>query len=821
VDLKVIAFARCGSDIRGNVATFASLNWLTAPAGELSMDISQAKQDLLLELQKEQVDFSKVSELSDALVNLRENSVRFTVDAQHINRLGYELVGKQETALSELIKNAYDADATTVDIKFQNYAWPGGTLVIKDNGSGMTAETIKSTWMRLSTNDKAEHPKSPIFERPRAGRKGIGRFAVQRLGYRLTLESGCEGDSEGIRVTFNWAEQFKSGKELGQVWSELERIKKKPADQGTTLIISDLRDAWSDAHFDRAWKSVLFLQPPYPIAEPSAVPQNMEVAADGVKPDNTNPHDEKIDVKPKNQFEVTIDGVTNGKQTARFDLQNTFLNHALAIITGTIDESGKATFTLNSKRLGLTDELRPDHIFRQTGPVSLEARYFIYEAGSMSGVSQRVAALMGRQYGGIRIYRNNFRVMPYGEPEDDWLRLNEDVARRKILPAGNNYNFFGHVSLDPDKNPKLDETSSREGFVENEAFHELRKFARECIEWAVIAIAEGRKKKRTSSQSDYVSEKAKREKEAAERMEAMRMRLEEVEKKLADQRENILEGGDAVHGALAALSDVIVEVKDIREETAEELERSLEYENMLRILASLGISISMFGHEIKSIGNAVRGNISLLQKNAKNLKILYERDTIEDGADKIKKSTDRMFNLGGYIENMTSYTESRTLKNIHMLDAIETFVNQFRTYMLKQSIKIDVDVHPKDLTTLEMHASEIDSVLFNFTTNAVKAIRKAHSKNPKIKITCRQDGDFILLSFEDNGAGVKEDIQDRIFEPFFTTTQIEGDEISGMGTGLGLKIVSDIAASYGGTVDLVPASEGFQTRFDFRIRRKI
>ena len=115
------------------------------------------------------------------------SEVGFSVDAGLIQRLGYELVGKAETAVSELIKNSYDADATIVEVEFVDTNEEGGTLIISDNGVGMTQSQLLNGFMRISSTDKVHNPTSSIFHRTKAGKKGIGRFAAQRLGEQLTI----------------------------------------------------------------------------------------------------------------------------------------------------------------------------------------------------------------------------------------------------------------------------------------------------------------------------------------------------------------------------------------------------------------------------------------------------------------------------------------------------------------------------------------------------------------------------------------------------------------------------------------------------------
>jgi HSP90 family molecular chaperone len=110
--------------------------------------------------------------------------LRFTADAALIDRLGRELVGKQETALIELVKNSYDADAEYVKVTLTN-----NVLVIDDNGVGMARDELIDGFLRLASDMKVRHPLSQKYKRHRAGRKGIGRFSTQRLGSSLRLRT--------------------------------------------------------------------------------------------------------------------------------------------------------------------------------------------------------------------------------------------------------------------------------------------------------------------------------------------------------------------------------------------------------------------------------------------------------------------------------------------------------------------------------------------------------------------------------------------------------------------------------------------------------
>ena len=189
-------------------------------------------------------------------------NIGFTVDAGLIQRLGYELVGRAETAVSELIKNAYDADATIVDVEFINTTQPHGTLIITDNGTGMSLEQLLNGFMRISSTDKIHNPISSKYKRAKAGRKGIGRFATQRLGEKLTIITQTQNDDRALRLSINW-DQYEEDKDITSITFPLEMVDKERV-EGTTLIIDNLREGWTGAAINRVYRYILELfQPDY------------------------------------------------------------------------------------------------------------------------------------------------------------------------------------------------------------------------------------------------------------------------------------------------------------------------------------------------------------------------------------------------------------------------------------------------------------------------------------------------------------------------------------------------------------------------------
>jgi signal transduction histidine kinase len=767
------------------------------------------------ELNKDVPDWQLIERITRMEVDSNPNSVRFSVDAGHIQRLGLELVAKQETALAELIKNAYDADATRVTVSFTGHDKPHGTLIIEDNGSGMTFDVVRDAWMRLSTAHKQAQPLSPIFNRVRAGRKGIGRFAVQRLGKTLLMETEVAGLKQGLRVYFDWDGRFNAGRDLNDIFSDVEEYDKPVERARTCLSIGHLRETWSDAGLRKVWKMILSLQSPF-----VTVPNIASVSGSGEDPG----------------FEVLLNGSSSKNQNTSLEIESGFLQHAIAEISGTVYPDGRAVVRVVSNKLAFDEQHEFDEKFLLTGPLTYSAKYFIYKSDLLSGLSVPSAQEMGREYGGIRIYRNGFRVAPYGERSDDWLKLDRDTSRRALIVPANNVNFFGQVLLGREENPLFEETSSREGLIENEAFEELRKFVRESLEWGFLRVAAVRGRKQTAGQKDFVSTaRLRKPSEVIDTLlstftgtdaddassSSLGMLRPQKDEDVPSEESGSRHEPDSyeLNAARYAFEAAREELKLWEADVEEREAASLQYEEMLRILASLGLSISVFGHEIKGIRGSVSAHLAVLQEEIASLPSSDGKTHLESVVNGLMSATGRMFDLGGYIAGLMSSTESRELRSLSVKGAVKRFEEQFRQYMDRQKIDFEYHVVPDNLRTVEMHASEFDSVLLNFLTNSIKSMKAAKVFPRRVRVTAVQEDDMVLLTFEDNGQGIPTAVQERIFDAFFTTTVgLDDDGLAGPGTGLGLKIVSDIATSYGGSVSVGEPRDDYTCLIEFRVR---
>ena len=703
------------------------------------------------------------------------DKIGLTVDSALINRLGYELVGRAETAVSELIKNAYDADARKVEVFFKDTDLPGGTIIVRDNGTGMDFQKLKKGFLRISTNDKVENPNSERYSRPRAGRKGIGRFATQRIGSKLTITTTKLNMNYALRVTIDW-QAYQPNTDLETVLFPIEKVEKSQS-EGTELTITGVRDAWTDGAILRVHRYVIDLfQPDY-------------LHGNGVQGENTF---ETVFLKWNDDHYIPLE---NG--------QEDFFTKALAVINGKVDGNHKGEITIKSDSFIMDDILYMDGEYSLLKNVSFKAYYFIYGrpeyySNGMSATTLKTIQKVATKASGIRLYRNGFRVLPYGEPSNDWINLNARWAGSSgvNIPFGT-HNLFGYVELIDLEGILFDETSSREGLIENDAFFQLTDFL-----YKAFAMARNRI---SSSQG---LQRLKENRGATDPSEPQPEVQESVLEKIAFVRSYVQSKHELVGTEAEHQQKRVIDMLTAVERIMSELE-------MLRVLAGLGLSIGSFSHEMDQFKPSLIGDLTHLLRNDMPIK---------DIADSLNRHLETMFAYTRFFNITVSENLNRNLGPVDVFEIMDRFHNTIKDDLDRQQILFDFVPSVFDLMVGPMHEAELISVLYNLYTNARKAIIK-NNQPGAILVTAGIDDRNVYLCFQDNGIGVPEEYKERIFDAFFTTStpaSFSADEKTKLtGTGLGLKIVRDILMTRGGKIFLEAPDTGFKTNFKILLPRAI
>jgi signal transduction histidine kinase len=745
------------------------------------------------------IDPGKLVELATAVAREDPNRAWFSIDAGLIDRLGLELVARQETAVAELIKNAYDADALKVDVTFVDCFEPRGTLIIEDDGDGMTRDELINGFMRLSTTHKVRQPRSPRLKRERAGKKGIGRFAVQRIGKRLKLTTQTEGATEALVLEVDWS-QFQPDRELGTIACSLLSGPPRKAGRGTTIEIQDVRDAWTDAQIRRTHRYVTeLLRPGW-----NGVHQPDGSAAS--KPDS---------------FDVDFYWTREDQDIEVLDFDAILRESAVAEVVLNV-VAGKVEAKLHLLKVAPgTEERLPLDGTEAAGldGVKLRAFYFIQVSDYVSKLNRRFLADFLRHYGGVRFFRNGFRVPPYGGKDDDWLGLDFSQQQRGILVPHNNQAFYGHVEASDPDGRLFPETSSREGVLETLAFVTLRKLCFGALTEAAIRVGNSRTRKtKASGPSTSRSAAADSLRGAGQDVRGIAAEAEQAAQAInnlplpPEEKRQVVETATHLKQLADDLATRVEAEADVEEARSTAL---LEEVDALRVLASLGMLVGEFAHEIRHILNALIADSLRLGEFGPTM----EPAKAASVAARLRSNIDGLRSLATYFDQAMADRAQRQIHPVDVRATAQSFAQMVRRRLEASKIELTVQAAGFDLLSRPMHASEWTSILFNFLTNAEKAIKRARVKG-RLLIEVVRDGAELALRFADNGVGIPEQDRERVFEPFFTTSTQFGEAPDGTvvsGTGLGLKIVRDIVAARNGSVELVAPAEGYRTCFEVRV----
>jgi signal transduction histidine kinase len=672
-------------------------------------------------------------------------------------RLGEELVPDADQGVIELVKNAYDADATRCLVELAGTELFGGSVRVSDDGSGMTAHDVIQGFLIIGRSRKEAAELTRRFNRIPVGDKGLGRLSALRLGRRVRVVTRPRSaPSVELRLELDW-DDFDRAEAVEDVAIEvLEFETQEPP--GTEILIEDLRAPFTRGTADKLARSLLLLSDPFR-------------DVDGLEAMSGDPG-----------FAAELRAPEYQELQAK--VETSYFKDADFRITGDLDAEGNGVFRLLDWK---GEELYSSAAQRkfQAPPLRFDLWNFVLDKARFSNKSFTLPEVRAwlKHIGGVHIYQDGIRVPPYGGPGNDWLDLNLMRVRSPEMRPGTNTSI-GRVTVS-NAGGQLVQKTDRIGFVENAAFLELREFCQNCLDWAAKVRVSERDARRRAERDDV----SKRSKRADESLQAVLTKVVPLTKRK--------EVDVAIERVLKASER---ETKVLREEL-----------QLYRSLATAGMTSAVFAHEIGR-------PLELLDSNLTSLLNLIPEDSREAARRRVGRIERSRAQLNSFISIPLKLLAKgkRRYEIVDLNLCVGNLVSLLDPILDHYRVRLDVDLAPTNTRIMGSEAL-LEGILLNLITNSISAFqrRKLDADQRIVQISTGYDGD-VLLMVEDNAGGIQDLEVREIFLPGVTSSK----DGTGFGLTIVQDSVSDLGGSvdvdaltpFGGalfTVKLPPKNDLF------------
>lgn len=767
---------------------------------------------------------------------------RFTVDTHIFRELGEMLVGRDSTALVELIKNAYDADAKLITVTGNGLRTTRGSIILADDGNGMNQDVFEKGFLRVASRIKEEgERRSPLFKRRFTGAKGIGRLAAHKLSSFISVDSNPSSkvfkNRECIFASIDWKmieEEFETLEELYQEPDDDEEAAAKKDRKtpiiilesaarsgcGTQIKLTRLRRKWTSKELERFFWEIQTFRPPESLTNPSKKFFPDPLYFKKIKTSDSASSDPGFKVVLKGDFESS---------EAYFAAQVSAASWILEIDAN--KKKKKVIYTITPTKNYLRDNPESDAEqveYELDFPDEIQGPYFqsrvlIFEGHSASQ-NKAIRKWMGKMEG-IRIYMEGFRVLPYGESGNDWLELDTDYKKRgrtlsylkdfeglefdiekskdEGLSGPTNSGVFGAVFLTQNDSCDLRMIVNREGFIHDSSFDSLQKIVRVGIDLSTRERHAASYWRRMKWHEDRVPKTIALDESPKSLKEAVASNITSASQLAKEARQA------AAAGKFEEAENKIRKAASKFQTGSEISSRLLTEPELTRILAAIGTQMAAFVHEVKGLlGTSltleraiakIKKDTSVKSETRKKLAQLSQAIT------DMRKSVERQ---ASYLTDITSPDARRRRSRQKLNERFESAKRIVLPEVSRKELLIENEI-PVSFKTLPMFPAEVTLIFSNLLSNAVKA----SDVNGSILASAEKTQDGIIVFLSNTGKKVNVPKAEKWFRPF-ESTSTSVSPLLGQGMGMGLPLTRNMIEEYGGSVKFVNPVDGYSTTIE-------
>lgn len=656
-------------------------------------------------------------------------------------RLGEELNQSPSQGIVELVKNAYDADAPDCTVELRGVSKPGGTIRISDRGNGMDVDTIENYWLVLGNSPKTGVEVTPRGRRV-AGSKGLGRLSALRLGKVASLTSVEHKDLESKhRITIDWDELDKASAVEDVNLNIISTRNTQPLTSGSQIFIQNLRESLNQHEVRGLARSLILLSDPF---------------------------------NDKSAFKVKL--VSAEYEELSQLVEQSYFSACEFHMTATINEEGKASAMAKDWRgdtlytAGHNDFGAKENSSYVCPPATFDIWIFLLSSGSYSTRRVSVSEVKNwlKEFGGVHFYQNDLRVSPYGDQGNDWLGMNLLRAKNPELRPSTNTSI-GKIVV-RDVNNHLIQKTDRSGFIENESFLDIQRFATDSLEWLAKRRIEEREKKRRTARK--VSEdKTNREKKVV---------------------------ADAIESIEGNTKTLVKTAFEKHERQQQKLIRNLKKEIQLyRTLSTVGITTAVFAHELNHPIKLISQSIRTIRLRAKKLFSVEYEESFAEPIKRIISSLETVRVPSNVTLSLIRF-DKRRVARIDIHDILKNIKELYTPFLSDRKTELVLEFYSGD-PYLRGSVAAFESIVTNLINNSLASFDSVNPKNRKIVVSTKVVDDTLELLVKDNGSGITQIRLEDIWLPGETTKK--------NGTGLGMTIVKDAVEDLSGKVQAVAIGE--------------
>jgi signal transduction histidine kinase len=669
----------------------------------------------------------------------KTGTIAFQPRARLLKLIGEELISDEVVAISELVKNSHDADATTVVLRFFGVTGPEGYIEVRDDGYGMDLDTLLGRWMEPAASTKVGKGRQVTRRGRRVlGEKGVGRFAADKLARNLEMVSRCPRHAEEVRAVVDWDRFDTDDLMLSGVENRWEvRPAREIGAHGTLLRLSGLRSAWTERMFRRLCIRLSRLLSPF---------------------------------REKDQFTIHLESDEFPEYSG--ELRADFLERAPYWVEAEFDGVQTISIALNARRPAAQGWNGQGDL--SCGPVRVRLFVFDLEGEALARIGPRMEVRAWlREWTGVSVYRDGFRVWPYGEPHDDWLRLDQRRVNNPVEHLSNNQ-VIGFIEIGRDTNPALMDQTNREGLIHNPALEDLRRL----VYFVLQAI------------------------------EAERQSIRHPTRRVSRTLRAMQTGAGAVGAELEQLASRIEgkvgqELRKLQDRLEEQVAREAAY---LRQTVEGYAGLAAIGHIAAGLLPVIAAELERMHGELGRLREILAGRRIPEAREAMAALEHSLGWLREHYRMMlTAAGGGERRRAIDIVAAAHGFREMIAPVLDSRGVRMEIVCPDSSVLRTDMRPEHFLCLLQILASNSLDWLHGVES--PRIRLTSAAWEDEVEIVFSDNGPGVPDAITHLIFNPLFSRK--EG------GRGMGLTIAQQLVESHGGRIHLL--QDGRRRGANFRI----